>query len=230
MEREELPLKEVIKLDNFEIVSDVHQRKGIGVRSAVMVNKDKFVVKNLTNTEIQIPWGVEAVWALLIPLNLPSNNSVKEIAFCAVYSKPKSKKKTKLLDHISESYNLLRKKCGEGLHFIISGDTNDLRLTSILNLDSNFSQFVQEWTRLNPPALLDPVIMTLSKLYQELLCLDTLDSDSDKAGVKADHLIVLVKPVSTLIPLCGRRKKIVKLRSYTKSAFEKIKAWLTDYS
>ena len=60
-EREELPLKEVIKLDNFEIVSDVYQRKGIGGRSAVMVNKDKFIVKNLTNTEIHIPWGVEAV-------------------------------------------------------------------------------------------------------------------------------------------------------------------------
>ena len=56
--------------------------------------------------------------------------------------------------------------------------------------------------------------MTLSNLYQEPLCLDPLDSDKDKAGAKADHLIVLVKPVSTLIP---------------KSAFEKIKTWLTDY-
>ena len=229
-EREELPLKEVIKLDNFEIVSDVHQRNGKGGRSAVMVNKDKFTVKNLTNTDIQIPWGVEAVWALLTPLNLPPNSSVKKIACCAVYSKPKSKKKTLLLDHISDSYNLLRKKYGEGLHFIISGDTNDLGLTPILNLDTNFRQIVQKWTRLDPPAILDPVIMTLSNLYQEPLCLDPLDSDKDKSGVKADHLIVLAKPVSNLIPICSRRKKLVKLRSYTKSAFEKMRSWLTDFA
>ena len=83
-EREELPLKEVIKLENFEIVSDVHQRKGKGGRSAIMINKDKFTVKNLTNTDIQIPWGVETVWALLTPSNLPLNSSVKKIACCAV--------------------------------------------------------------------------------------------------------------------------------------------------
>ena len=33
-----------------------------------------------------------------------------------------------------------------------------------------------------PPAILDPVIMTLSKFYQEPLCLDPLDSDPDKKG------------------------------------------------
>ena len=123
-------------------------------------------VKDLTNTVLQIPWGVEAVWALLTPRNLPVNSPVKKIACCAIYSKPDSRKKNLLLDHISDAYNILKKRYSDGLHFVLSGDTNDLNLSSILNLDANFSQIVNEWTRLDPPAILDPVIMTMSKFYQ----------------------------------------------------------------
>ena len=86
------------------------------------------------------------------------------------------------MDHLSDSYNLLSKKYGRGLHFVIAGDTNDLKLDSILSLDSRLVQIVQEWTRLNPPAILDPIIMTLSSYYQEPKCLEPLDCDPEKMG------------------------------------------------
>ena len=66
-ESELKPLKEIIKIENYEIVSNVHQRKGHGGRAAIIANGKNFDVKDLTNTTVQVPWGVEAVWALLTP-------------------------------------------------------------------------------------------------------------------------------------------------------------------
>ena len=82
---------------------------------------------------MQIPWGVEAVWCVLTPKNISNDSKIQKIACCAVYSKPASKKKTLLLDHISDAYNALKTKYGKGLHFVIAGDTNDLKLDSILS-------------------------------------------------------------------------------------------------
>ena len=75
-------------------------------------------------------------------------------------------KKSDLLDHISEAFNILNCKFGQGLHFCIAGDTNKLKLNSILNLSSNMVQIVKEPTRIDPitgiEAMLDPIIMTMS--------------------------------------------------------------------
>ena len=64
-EREELTLNEVIQIDDYKVISNVHQRKGTGGRPAIIANSRKFNVENLTQTTIEIPWGVEAVWAIL---------------------------------------------------------------------------------------------------------------------------------------------------------------------
>ena len=174
------------RLDNHTIISNVSQRTGTSGRPAIFANHSKYEVQNVTNTLVQIPWGVEAVWCVwcvLTPKNISNDSQIQKIACCAVYCKPNSKKKTLLLDHISDAYNVLKTKFGRGLHFVITGDTNDWKLDSILSLDPNFSQIVKHWTRMNPPAILDPIIMTLSRYYQEPLCLDPLDSDPDKNGV-----------------------------------------------
>ena len=60
-EREDLPLEELIKIENFRVISNVHQRKGKGGRPAIIVNTQKYEVDNLTNTIISIPWGLEIV-------------------------------------------------------------------------------------------------------------------------------------------------------------------------
>ena len=104
-EREELTLQEIIKLDNHEVVSNVFQRKGKGGRPAIIVNKKNFDVQNLTNTLINIKWGLEVVWCLLTPKNANSKSKIQKIACASVYCKPSSKYKTDLHDHIAEAYN-----------------------------------------------------------------------------------------------------------------------------
>ena len=99
-EREYLPLEKIINLEDHTVVSNVHQRTGIGGRPAIIANHKKYNIQNLTNTVIQIPWGVEAVWCLLTPKNVTHDSKIQKIACCAIYCKPNSKKKSLLLDHI----------------------------------------------------------------------------------------------------------------------------------
>ena len=159
------------------MISNVYQRKGMGGRPAIIVNNKKFLVQNLTNSMIQIPWGVEAVWCLLTPKNVTHDSKIQKIVCCALYSKTNSKHKSLLLDHISDVFHQLSTKYDRGLHFILAGDTNDLNLNPILNLSPNLTQIVTDYTRMNPPAILDPIIMTLGHLYQKPQCLEPLEAD-----------------------------------------------------
>ena len=229
-ERENLKLNEIIKLEDHEVISNVYQRTGVGGRPAIIVNKKKYSIRNLTNTLIQVPWGVEAVWCLLTPKNLSNQSKIQNIACCALYSKPGSKKKSLLLDHISESFSILSKKFGKGLHFVIAGDSNDLKLDSILSLSPKMSQIVQNWTRLNPPAILDPILTTLSNYYQVPLCLDPLDPDPDKNGKASDHKIVLVKPITVINNRSARKFREIKVRPFTDSGMEKMRNWFMEQS
>ena len=133
-----------------------------------------------------------------------------------------------MLDHISDAFNLLSTKYGRGLHYILAGDTNDLNLDPILSLSPNFQQIVKKWTRMDPPALLDPIITTLSQFYQEPLCLDPLDADPDKNGVKSDHRIVVAKAINTINNKTSRQTREVKVRPMPQSGIEKMRAWFID--
>jgi hypothetical protein len=122
---------------------------------------------NLTQSVISIPWGVEVVWAVMTPKHTNSSSKIQKIMIGSIYSKPDSRKKTLLLDHIAEVFNMMNAKYNKGLHWILCGDTNDLNLDTILQLSPNLKQVVQDPTRLNPPKILDPIITTLSSFYQK---------------------------------------------------------------
>ena len=114
------------------------------------------------------------------------------------------------------------------VHFIIAGDTNDLKLDQILSLDKRFVQVVQDWTRMNPPAILDPIIMTLSNFYQKPVCLDPLDSDPEKNWAKSDHKIVVAKPITSINNRTTRSTREVSVRPLPQSGFNKLKEWFID--
>ena len=227
-ERENLTLDEIINLEDHQVISNVNQRSGVGGRPAIVANKVKYDVQDVTNKLIQIPWGVEAVWCILTPKNVTHDSKIRKIACCSLYSKPDSRKKSLLLDHISDAYSILNIKYGRGLHYIIAGDTNDLNLDPILSLSPNFQQIVKSWTRMNPPAILDPILTTLSCFYQLPECLEPLDSDLDKVGKKSDHRIVIAKPINAINNKCGRQFRKVKYRPFPESGMRKMKEWFID--
>ena len=75
-ETENKRLEDMISLEDHTIISNVYQRTGKGGRPALIVNNKKYNVQNLTNTQVEIPWGVEVTWALLTPKNVSSDSTI----------------------------------------------------------------------------------------------------------------------------------------------------------
>ena len=229
-ERENYTLEDIIHLENHEVISNVYQRKGTGGRPAIIVNKNKFHIQDLTNTLIPVMWGVEAVWCLLTPKQVNQASKIQKIACAAIYSRPGSRHKTDLLDHISDAFNILNSKFGRGLHFIIAGDTNELRLQPILDLSPNLVQIVTKSTRIDKAsqkeAMLDPIMMTISQYYRQPEILAPLDPDPDKTGKPSDHKIVLCKPISTINNITARTTRENRFRPISQSGLDKMKLWL----
>ena len=73
-----LPLKKLL-MEDFQVISNVYQRRGKGGRPAIIVNSRKFQIENLTQTVVSIPWEVEAVWAVLTPKNVTNASRIQKI-------------------------------------------------------------------------------------------------------------------------------------------------------
>ena len=225
-ERENLTLENVIKIHDFKVISNVFQRKGNGGRPAIIVNSKKYLVEDLTQTVVSIPWGVEAVWAVLTPKNVDNSSNIQKIVVASLYSKPDSRKKSLLLDHISQVFNQMCAKFKKGLHWIICGDTNYLKLESILDLSPNLRQVVQHPTRLNPPRLLDPIITTLADYYQFPECLPPIDADPDTNGKPSDHLMVVMSPISVVNNKSARTKRSFTYRPFNEERLQQMQIWI----
>ena len=58
-DREIKQLEDHIKIRSHTVISNLYQRptKEKGGRPAILANKDKYVIEDLTNTTVEIPWG-----------------------------------------------------------------------------------------------------------------------------------------------------------------------------
>ena len=225
------PLEKLIKLENYKIITAVNPRNFRGGKPALFINQNRFHIKPLNPEPITVPDGVEAVWALLTPKNIKPSNQFSHIAVASIYyTGPKSTKKEELFDHISEAYHSLMTKYGSGLQFqfIIAGDTNRLNLRPILNLSPSLKQMVQTPTRLNPDAILDPVITTMHKLYLPPVTKPPINNDEEKKGKPSDHLVVLMYPVKSAIDFPSRQKRLVEIRPLPQSGINKMGVWIQD--
>ena len=229
-ERQNKTLSKIINLEDYAVISNVNQRDVVGGRPALVVNNKKFNVSNITNTLVPVMWGVEAVWAIVSPKKINQASKIQHIACAAIYSKLGSQHKTDLLNHISDAFNIVSTKFGRGVHFIIAGDTNELRLKPIIDLSPNLVQIVKSPTRIDKTtgkeSMLDPIITTLSKYYQEAQVLQPLDSDPGKKGKPSDHKIVKVLPISSFQNQSARVTRRVEVQPLLDSGLSKMKNWL----
>ena len=129
------------------------------------------------------------------------------------------------MDHICEAYNILLAKYGQGLHFIISGDFNRLKVNPILDMSPTLKQVVQIPTRRNPEATLDKIITTLSKYYLSPSTMPPLDNDVEGNGKPSDHLIVEMRPIGELDNPKPKYKTIT-FRPLPDSGLLQMKQWL----
>ena len=66
-------------------------RQEKGGRPALVINNSKYKIHDLTNTVVQLPWGVEVTWALITPKNVTNDIMIQNIVLGCIYCKPKSK-------------------------------------------------------------------------------------------------------------------------------------------
>ena len=94
--------------------------------------------------DISIPHNLEICWGMLRPKS-EQLMQVKEIIVASFYSPPKSRKKSKLLDHILTTLHVLLTKYPRA-GIIIGADRNDLNISSLLVGLPRVRQIVTEYT------------------------------------------------------------------------------------
>ena len=230
-ERENFTLSQLLQLENYRVISNVKQREFKGGKPAILVNEDKYHVKELCPDPITVPIGVEAVWALLTFKQKNPLNKVKYIAVGSIYYRgPKSTTKQELFDHIADTFHYLCSKYGAGIDFLIAGDTNRLNLSPILNLSPDLQQVVKLPTRLNPDRILDPIITTMKKFYCEPVTKPALNPNSSKTGKPSDHLVVIMEPITATLQIPPRNYKKVETRPINFAGLQKFSSWIESYS
>ena len=227
-DRESLPLEEVINMEGYKILKNVVQRRKKGGKPALVIKEEKFHVKHLCPDVVTVPIGVEAVWALVTPKNIPSNSKVKNIAVASIYY-TKATKRSDFIDHISEAFAILSAKYGPNLHFAICGDFNRMNIKPILNLAPNLKQLITVPTRKNPDAILENIISTLEYFYLPPFTISPLENDQDKNGKPSDHLPVVFKPVHSL-ENTKMKYRIIKFRPLPQSGIDNFGEWIKNQS
>ena len=231
-DRENKRLEDNIHLPNHKVISNLHQRSEKGGRPAIIANARKYIIENLTNTSINIPWGVEITWALLTLRDTSKESMIKRIVLGSIYVKPSSRKKTATINHISEVYNTLNTKYGRGTFWIIAGDTNNLKLGHILSLNKNLKSVVKTPTRLNlknpsKSTTLDNIISDLHKWYQKPKCLAPISSDKE-SGKPSDHLTVVWEPINVINNTPLRQTRQITVRPMTESGLKLFSVWIQN--
>ena len=111
------------------------------------------------------------------------------IILCALYSPPRSRKKSKLIDHISQTYHELKYPSA---FFLLGGDVNCLDISQLLCLSSNFKQIVNKPTRQGK--ILSVMITDLHQFYQEPNIIQPLKPDVNGLGKPSDHSVPVAVP------------------------------------
>ena len=187
---------------------------------AILINQRNFLSSRIT--DIDVPQNVEVTWVKVIPKH---KMDIKVFIVCGVYSKPNSKTKTILNDHLAINYHLLKMKY-ESVRFVFLGDFNDHKPDIILQLSSQFRQTVQFATC--GPNILDLLITDMHILYHPPLPEAPLLPDDPLHASPSDHLGNLLIPRTVTGVKNNRQYKTITIRPMTTSQVEALGRWIVD--
>ena len=95
--------------------------------AAILVNQERFALEKLN---ISVPHNLEVIWGLL---KVKADNAYyKKIIVCSFYSPPKSRKNSKLCDHLVTTLHMLRTEYPD-CPMILGADKNDMDIRPLLN-------------------------------------------------------------------------------------------------
>ena len=130
------------------------------------------------------------VWVKVIPKN---KSVTKIIILCGIYSKPNSKTKKILNDHIATNFHTLKTKYSSAKFWFL-GDFNDHKPDLILQLSPQLRQVVHHPTR--GQNILDLCITDAHQMYHPPLPEPPLLPDDPSSASPSDHIGNLFVPRS----------------------------------
>ena len=211
-------IEEALELHGILYISNPRpNRRGGGAAITLCDPKSQFTLSKLP---IHVPPDIEVCWGLVKP-RCPG--SIKEVIICSFYCPPHSKKKTKLIEHISVNYFALKSTYPNSA-LICGGDKNDLNIKHLLDISPNFRQIVTKVT--HKQSILEVIVTDIGHLYNEPIIRPQLLPDIPGHGVPSDHMIVHATPNkdSSNPP---KRASIVKTsRPLTTQAKANIAKWI----
>ena len=193
-------------------------KRGGGV--AIVANTADVTVEKL---DIIIPHNLEIVWALIKPR---MSSLFKVIIVASFYLPPKSRKKTKMFDHISQTVQLLLcKHIGAGI--LVGADRNEFDIDPLLNIAPRMKQIVTLPTRGNN--ILSVLITNMSQYYSTPIINPPVCPDKDYTRHKpSDHSVPVVYPLNgSSGSLKLHSYKVKKYRPMPKSGIDSFGQWIT---
>ena len=189
-----------------------------GGGTAVLVNSKNWISEELS--EIIVPQGLEIVWVKVTPRH---TSSLKILIICGLYSKPNSRKKTILSDHISMNFFLLKTKYPEA-KFLCLGDFNCYKPDHILLLSAQLRQLVHYTT--HGDKIIDLIITDMHTWYHPPTPEPCLLPDDQDSAAPSDHLGSLLVPRAVPGVFGSRICKTLIVQPLTSSQLQAIGRWI----
>ena len=183
--------------------------------------KNQFTLARLP---ICVPPDLEVCWGIIKP---KSPGSIKEIIVCSFYCPPRSRKKTKLVEHISVNYFTM-KSIYPNSAFIGGGDKNDLNIKHLLDINPCFRQIVTKPSYKN--SVLEVIVTDIGHFFNEPVIRPALLPDVPGHGVPSDHKIVFAKAIKDHSKPTKRSCLIKSSRPFTTEAKVKLAFWIQNES
>ena len=178
-------IEEMLEISGISYASTPRPgRRGGG--SAITCDEKKYDMKHI---RVENPDELEVTFAIIKPKAKEARNI--NIIACSFYSVPRSRKKEKLVDFITENYHKIKSKYPSA-YFIGGGDINDLKIDHLLAISPAFKNISNKPTRKDK--VLDVLITDLSGHYDETMIMPPIEPDVPGDGKPSDHSGVLGKP------------------------------------
>ena len=181
-------VERLLELEGMKMVSEPRKyKRGGGV--CILADLTKVAIQPI---EIPNPNNLEIVFAIVRPHHAVA---MKEIITFAFYSPPKSRKKSKLVDHIVTTLHSLMSSFPRA-GVMGGGDRNCLDIRPILAAVPRLTNIQQLPT--HSGRNLDVLLSTLAPFYSAPLIVQPVGTDDPLCGVPSDHMVPIVHPINNI--------------------------------
>ena len=222
--KQKFRIEEMLEMQNISYISTPRpNRRGGG--SAITCDDTLYHLKEI---KVHNPDNLEVTFATVRPRD--ENSSQFIIILCAVYSPPRSRKKSKLIDFISNTYNYLKSSKYPSAYFALGGDINDLKVDNLLEISPMFQQIVTLPTR--GLKTLSVIITDLWDYYQKPEILPPLMPDRVGVGKPSDHSVPFARTCTDRAAQTRKNFTVKTIRPFPESGVSEFGRWLvnTDFS